>query len=94
MKSAKLAKLLMERCQFKCEICGTPIYDCAHAHRLVWGGEYILENVLNLCYFCHMCLIHGVGVTMKIKESWLRPEQVAYIILKRSMEYKYIDWGK
>jgi len=94
MKSAKLAKQLMERCQGRCEICGRPVKDCAHAHRLVWGGEYILENVLNLCYVCHLIKIHGDGGTMKIKESWLRPEQIAYIELKRSREYKYIDWGK
>ena len=91
MKSAKLARLLMERCQGSCEICGRPIYNWANAHRLVWGGEYVLENVINLCSDCHIIKIHFSG--MKIKESWLRPEQVAYIELKRSREYKYIDWG-
>lgn len=92
MKSAKLAKLLMERCQGYCEICGYPIYDCAHAHRLVWGGEYVLENVINLCYVCHMIKIHG-WITMKIKESWLSHEQIDYIVSKRSREYKYILWN-
>lgn len=92
MKSAKLAKQLMERCQGRCEICGKPIFDCAHAHRLVWGGAYILENVMNLCSDCHILKIHWGG--MKIKESWLRPEQVDYIVSKRSREYRYIEWGQ
>ena len=92
MKSARLAKELMVRCQGRCEICGQPIRDCAHAHRLVRGGKYVLENTLNLCYYCHIIKIHNCG--MKIKESWLSKEQIDYIVSKRSREYKYVDWGK
>jgi hypothetical protein len=93
MKSAKLASQLMERSGGRCELCGYPITNCAHAHRLVWGGAYVLENVINLCYVCHMIKIHGFK-TMKIKESQLRPEQVEYIVSHRSRIYKYVKWGE
>jgi len=88
MKSAKLTEALYNRCQNCCEICGK-YYHVLEKHRIVLGAEYVMENILMLCFNCHR-LVHELKI--KIKESRLSPEQVAYILAKRSCEYKYILW--
>ena len=89
-KSAKLTQSLYERCNHRCEICGK-YCQVLEKHRIVLGAEYVLENILMLCFMCHR-LVHELKI--KIKESWLSLEQLNYVIFKRSREYKYIGWGE
>ncbi len=90
MKSLKLTQSLYERCNHRCEICGK-YYQVLEKHRIVLGGQYVMENIKMLCFMCHR-LVHELKI--KIKESWLSKDQIEYIVSKRSREYKYVEWTK
>ena len=71
---AQFVKLVYERDQHKCAVCGKWVEDGHKPHHVVYkshGGSDTLENMVLLCDDCHYQVHHGLDST-KIKDKIMR----------------------
>lgn len=82
--SAKTKKVVCERDDGLCVVCGKPGLPEAHYIPRSRGGLGIEQNIITLCRSCHRQFDSG--------EAWQKEEIGAK--LKKYLESKYPDWDE
>lgn len=62
----------------QCAICEEDNYNLLDTHRIIWGGEYVLSNVLIVCSNCHR-KIHAEEIEIIQKTKSTKGELLIYI---------------